>query len=44
MEMNENQFTSFKEYETFKPDFHKIYYAIDNVVRGCHQKYFHTFQ
>ena len=32
-----------KEYEFDKPVFHKIDSLIDNSLRDCHNKYFHTF-
>ena len=42
--MNENQLTIVKEYEYYKPDIHKIDSLIDNCIRDCHNKYFHTFE
>ena len=41
--MNENQLTVAKEYEIIKPLIHKTDFIIDNCIRGCHTKYFHTF-
>ena len=32
-----------KEYEFDKPLIQKIYSIIDNCIRDCHNKYFHTF-
>ena len=32
-----------KEYEIDKPLIHKIDSIIDNCIRDCHQKNFHTF-
>ena len=32
-----------KEYEFDKPLIHKIDSIIDNCIRDCHNKYFHTF-
>ena len=39
--MNENQFTV--EYEFDNPLIQKIDSLINNSIRGCHHKYFHTF-
>ena len=33
-----------KEYETDKPLIQKIDSIIDNFIRDCHHKYFHTFE
>ena len=41
--MNENQLTFVKEYENFKPRFHKVASKNDNCIGGCHSKNFHTF-
>ena len=41
--MNANQLTIVKEYEFDKPPIQKIDSLIDNSIRDCHQKYFHTF-
>ena len=41
--MNENQLTIVKEYEFDKPVIQKIDCLIDNSIRDCHHKYFHTF-
>ena len=41
--MNENQLTIVKEYEFNNPLIQKIDSIIDNCVRDCHNKYFHTF-
>ena len=43
-ETNENQLTIVEEYEFDKPLIHKIDCIIDNYLRGCHKKYFHTFE
>ena len=32
-----------KEYEIDNPLIQKIDYIIDNCIRDCHNKYFHTF-
>ena len=42
--MNENQLTLVKEYEFDKPLIRKIESIIDNCIRDCHNKYFHTFE
>jgi len=42
--MNENQLTIVKEYELDKPLIHKIESIIDNCIRACHKKCFHTFE
>ena len=41
--MNKNQLTIVKEYEFDKPLIQKIDSLIDNSIRDCHHKYFHTF-
>ena len=41
--MNENQLTIVKEYKFDNPLFQKIDSLIDNSIRDCHHKYFHTF-
>ena len=41
--MNENQLTVVKENEINNPLIQKIDSLIDNSIRDCHQKYFHTF-
>ena len=41
--MNKNQLTIVKEYEFDNPLIHKIDSIIDNSIRDCHNKYFHTF-
>ena len=41
--MNENQLTMVKEYEFNNPLIQKVDSLIDNSVRDCHNKYFHTF-
>ena len=41
--MNENQLTIVKQYEFDNPPFQKIDSLIDNSIRDCHNKYFHTF-
>ena len=41
--MNKKQLTIFKEYEFDKPPIQKLDFLIDNSIRACHNKYFHTF-
>ena len=41
--MNKNQLTVVKNYEFDKPLIQKIDSIIDNGIRDCHKKYFHTF-
>ena len=41
--MNENQLTVVKEYNYVNPLIQKIDSLIDNSIRDCHNKYFHTF-
>ena len=41
--MNANQLTIVKEHEFDKPPIQKIDFLIDNSMRDCHHKYFHTF-
>ena len=41
--MNENQLTIVREYEINNPLIQKIDSLIDNSIRDCHHKYFHTF-
>ena len=41
--MNKNQLTIVKEYEFDNPLIQKIDSIIDNSIRDCHNKYFHTF-
>ena len=40
--MNKNQLTIVKEYEFNNPSIQKIASLIDNSVKDCHDKYFHT--
>ena len=40
---NKNQLTLVKEYEFDEPSIQKIDSLIDNSIRDCHIKYFHTF-
>ena len=41
--MNKNQLTIVEEYEFDNPLIHKIDSIIDNSIRDCHNKFFHTF-
>ena len=41
--MNENQLIIVKQYEFNNPIIQKIDSLIDNSIRDCHNKYFHTF-
>ena len=41
--MNENQLTIVKDYEFDNPLIQRIDSLIDNSIRDCHHKYFHTF-
>ena len=41
--MNENQLTVVKEYEFDNPLIQMIDSTIDDCIRDCHYKYFHTF-
>ena len=41
--MNDNQLTIVKEYEFKNPLIQKIDFLIDNSIRDCLNKYFHTF-
>ena len=42
--MNEKQLTLVKEYEFDKPDIHQIDYLLDDIIKDCRNKYFHTFE
>ena len=39
-----NESTAVKEYDFSKPDFHEIYYLLDDIIKDCRNKYFHAFQ
>ena len=41
--MNKNQLTIVKEYKFNEPPIQKIDSIIDESIRDCHNKYFHTF-
>ena len=42
-QMNENQLTIVKEYQFDKPVIQKIDCIIDDCIRDCYNKKFHTF-
>ena len=42
--INENQLTIVEEYEFIKPLSRKIDSIIDNCIRDCNNKHFHTFE
>ena len=42
--INENKLTVVKEYEFENPLIQNIYSIIDKCYRGCHYKYYHTFE
>ena len=41
---NENQVIVVKEYEFDKKDIHEIDYILDDVIKDCRKKYFHSFE
>ena len=41
---NENQLIVVKEYEIDKTDIHEIDYILDDVIKDCRKKYFHSFE
>ena len=42
--INENKLFVVKEYECDKTDIHKIDYILDDVIKDCRKKYFHSFE
>ena len=42
--INENKLFVVKEYEFDKTDIHKIDYILDDVIKDCRKKYFHSFE
>ena len=42
--INENQLSVVKEHEYIKPLTHKIDSIMDNCIRDCHNRLFHTFE
>ena len=42
--MNENQLIVVKEYEFDKTDIHEIDYILDDIIKDCRKKYFHSFE
>ena len=41
---NENQLIVVKDYEFDKTDIHKIDYILDDFIKDCRKKYFHSFE
>ena len=41
---NENQLIVVKEYKFDKTDIHEIDYILDDVIKDCRKKYFHSFE
>ena len=39
-----NESTIVKEYDFKKPDVHKIDYLLDDIIKDCRNRYFHTFE
>ena len=33
-----------KKYDFEKPDIHEIDYLLDDIIKDCRKKYFHTFE
>ena len=42
--MNGPQLTIVEEYDFDKPDIHEIDYLLDDKIKDCRDKYFHTFE
>ena len=42
--INENKLFVVKEYEFDKTDIHKIDYILNDVIKDCRKKYFHSFE
>ena len=42
--LNRNQLTIVKGYEFIEPLIQKVDSITDNCYRGCHNKYYHTFE
>ena len=42
--INKNQLTNVNKYQFDKPLIHKKDSIIDNCIRECHDKYFHSFE
>ena len=42
--INENELFVVKEYEFDKTDIHKTDYILDDVIKDCRKKYFHSFE
>ena len=41
---NETQLIFVKEYEFYKTDIHKIDYILDDIIKDCRKKNFHSFE
>ena len=41
---NENQLIVVKEYEFDKTHIHEIDYILDDIIKDCRKKYFHSFE
>ena len=39
-----NESTVVKEYDSIKPDIHGVDYLLDDIIKDCRNKYFHTFE
>ena len=42
--MDENQLTIVKDLQYDNPNINEIDYILDNVIKDCRDKYFHTFE
>ena len=42
--INKNKLFVFKQYEFDKEDIHETDYLLDDVIKHCRKKYFHTFE
>ena len=42
--INKDKLTVVKEYEFDKTDIHEIDYILDDVIKDCRKKYFHSFE
>ena len=39
-----NESTVVKEFDFNKPDIHEIYYLLDDFIKDCRNRYFHTLE
>ena len=39
-----NESNVVKDYDFIKPDFHEIDYLLDDIIKDCRNKFFHTFK